>query len=1567
MPPQDPNFGGLENLAKWGYGHVNPRNILAAEEAPKAIPMPLPDETFKVNPFNHSEYRDAVMYFRRYWKEQAETHKPVDVNQLISQGEDPSIAAQIAEGQSLDIPAMERFKVSPYDRWLHGQGSAPPTEFGTVNIHPGEIGKFPVHYQITEGEAAMLDEMGLLRDPDTDRPLYPIPSGYLEKEARDNLKGLPGAAFGELMQHINTMVEPLAPRVTGALERGIEGIPGIKQAVDIGSFLQQRDVIVDPETGEQSWKPLLDINPKVTEMWQQYFAGKSDMNFDEMVDETSRIHEEERSLLEQLAMGVIGDPTLFAGKITGAAKAGTLAAGILGPARRAKFFKDRKLNQYYQEMRSMRNKKSVANKQKLEKVQRRLREELTDRFAWTADAAKAARRIYEDTHGTELPANMDAEIQFALMGGRPSAVLDESVEVAESALRILDGTPIEHLDNFLRMRHMQDTLRMHPDRVIPKSLKGPVVRSDLYDLTEQLLKMQNELGQETWGKVVNAADQYRAAIDNQLERMRLGGMIDGDLVKTLREKYPWYNPIRYVESDDVWKAHTQGRNIRNTDNGLRFLSEVGGDLATEPPSRLFFSYMARTDYMIHRNNAAKAFIKMLDIIPEYADEVKEATRMKPVAYVEDTAQDLIDKVAGVVKKSAKGKPLFRPVRGAGKNQIAYLAEGGKLKVFDVGEDAAAAFEMLQMLEPSLLAKTARAIQTIPRASLVTYNPLFMTGQFLYDSMVISLMEGAIPGKSFVNLFKGARAVFGEDLGLRKYIRAGGDVSGFWGKTGEDVYRNMMKGERVPSQLSRGVQRLTGGRMQDGELVGGFSPSEVLRRREERIGYLPVRSREQWRSWLNPLALPRIIKKLGHAAEMAPRRTVFETELGRGRSAEHAAVQARRSTGDFNRAGNAVKAANAAYLFLNPAVQGFMIPFRAMGSSARYRKQARIAMAGYMGMQVASYGWNRQFPEYADLTMEDRHGHLGFMLPSNEIDDYGNAKPNMISVIPTVREFGAWSSPLIYLLEKLDANPTVRGMLPEGMRSGAQVQDDFGLWLKGFGKMASPLSSIINTGTWYPQAPLHYGQVFTELMTNTDMYYDREIVPADLASRPAREQYNEWTSQTAIELGNFLGWSPMWIDHAMRNGAIFELFAGADAALLYARGGDPVIRAYASELAEMAERYEPEDIQIERRRFLEQFDPETRKKIEEASVRLIDPDIPFITSAKNKFTNRRGGNLWLAGQRIAERETGASYEQTRDLNIKLAKHYEDIVYPAMYELDQKYNAYQADHNTTDDATGISPENWLDQRRTNNKLNEVFMLGIHKDFSQAAQFMTPEDRLKWYELVYTVGNTFPLTGENARISRGQWNSLVLNTIPIYDAVTGDAETFPQQVGFNPDWYRFFKDQEEFLDGLSESDRNNMKDWDSSNDSVVVQKYKADKEIMKPYVMAKDVALDKLGTDLGGTELNELSPREALRLYESKNPDDRQLLIRNDSRFTEYKFRGRNGNIFTENIIKEIESITEKERDNLLNKRLIENGVDIGLDPDSHILELALLHWGILEKARSNEVAQLLKDTRVPLFTR
>ena len=1535
-----PDFGGLDNLAKWGYGHMNPRNILAEEAGPKATPMPLPDETFKVNPFNHSEYRDAVMYFRNYWKQQAETHKPVDVNQLISQGVDPSMAAQIAEQQSLDIPAMEQFKVSPYDRWLHGQGGPlPPTEIGTVNIHPGEIGKYHTNYPITLAEAEMLDGMGLLFDEKTKLPLYPVPTEYAQKLARERFKGLPAAAWGELIEHFDTVVgEGLGPILFGD--------PGWGQ---------------NPFGGEA-----LNHNPKVIEMWKQYFAGKSDMNFDQMVNETSRLHEEERTLGEQLLLG-LADPTLFASKIKAGVTAGTLAAGIMGPARRSKFFKDRKLNQYYDDMRTIRNKKSQSNREKLEKVQRRLREELTDRFAWTADAAKAARRIYEDEFGTELPAHMDAEIQFSLMGGRPSAILDESVEVAESALRILDGTPIEHLDNFLRLRHMQDTLRMHPDRVIPKSLKGPVVRSDLYDLTEQLLKMQNELGEETWGKIVNAADQYRSAIDNQLERMRLGGMIDGDLVKTLREKYPWYNPIRYVESDDVWKAHTQGRNIRNTDNGLRYLSEVGGDLATEAPSRLFFSYMARTDYMIHRNNAAKAFIDMIKTIPEYAGEVGEAARVKPVAYVEDTAQDLIDKVADTFKKGAKGKPIFRPVTGAGKNQIAYLAEGGKLKVFDVSEDAAAAFEMLQMLEPSLLSKTARAIQAVPRGSLVTYNPVFMTGQFLYDSMVISLMEGAIPGKSFVNLFKGARAVFREDLGLRRLIREGGDVSGFWGKTGEDVYRNMMKGERVPSLLSRGVQRLTGGRMQDGELVGGFSPSEVLRRRDERIGYLPIRTREHLLSLLNPLALPRIIKKLGHAAEMAPRRTVFEQELKRGRSVEHAAVQARRSTGDFNRAGNVVKAANAAYLFLNPAVQGFLIPFRAMGSSARYKKQARIAMAGYMGMQVASYGWNRQFPEYADLSMEDRHGHLGFMLPSNEVDEYGNKKPNMVSIIPTVREFGAWSSPLIYLLERLDRNPTVRGMLPEGMRSGAQVQDDFGMWLKGFGKMASPLSSIVTHGTWYPQAPLHYGQVFTELMMNTDTYYDREIVPADLASLPAREQHNEWTSQTAIELGDFLGWSPMWIDHSMRNGAVFELFAAADAALLYAKGGDPVIRSYASELAEMTERYEPEDIPIERRKFLSQFDAETRKKIEDAVERLIDPNIPFVTSVKNKFINKKGGNLWIGGQRIAERETGASYEQTRDLNVKLARHYEDIVYPIMYELDQKYNAYQADHNTTDDGTGISPYDWLNERRSAGKLNEAFMLGIHKDFSQAAQFMTPEDRLKWYELVYTVGGTFPLTGENARISRGQWNSLVLNTIPMYDAVTGEAETFPPQVGFNPDWYRFFKDQEEFLGGLSESDRNNMKDWDSSNDSVVVQKYKADKEIMKPYVMAKDVALDKLGTDLGGTELNEFSPREALRIYELKNPDDRQLLIRNDSRFTEYKFRGRNGNIFTGNIIKEIESITEKERDNLLNKRLIENGVDIGLDPDSHILELALLHWGILEKARSNEVSQLLLDTRVPLFTR
>ena len=109
--------------------------------------VPLPNERHVVDPYEHSRYADIMKHFKDYWGREGEEYQPIDVDNLISQGVDPSIVARMVEEQNLNVSAMEQFKVSPYDRWLHGQGTLPPIEAGTVNILPGLHGYPPPHSQ----------------------------------------------------------------------------------------------------------------------------------------------------------------------------------------------------------------------------------------------------------------------------------------------------------------------------------------------------------------------------------------------------------------------------------------------------------------------------------------------------------------------------------------------------------------------------------------------------------------------------------------------------------------------------------------------------------------------------------------------------------------------------------------------------------------------------------------------------------------------------------------------------------------------------------------------------------------------------------------------------------------------------------------------------------------------------------------------------------------------------------------------------------------------------------------------------------------------------------------------------------------------------------------------------------------------------------------------------------------------------------------------------------------------------------------------------------------------------
>lgn len=1421
--------------------------------------VPLPNERHVVDPYEHSRYADIMKHFKDYW------------------------------GKEADKPHDETFQVSPYDRWRSGQGTLPPIEAGTVNILPGLHGKFPIHYEITHAEAEMLDAMGLLYDEETGRPLYPIPRTYTQP----GLGGIYDVTIGETFEHLNTLAEIGSSAIFKGMEKGAENIPWLEQAVDIGSFLGQRDVTIDPETGEYDWTPFIDTDPEVIKMWGDYFQGKSHLNWDELINETSREHEE-RPIWQQLAMGSV-DPTMSLGK----GKAAVTAAGFLPFVRKAntikKVYSGRhadKLNALSVASQEARMISPTPIKQKVDTIRVALKERFTDKFAYTEEATEAAARLWRIEHGgAELPDHMNAALHFSLMSGRPSAVLDESVEVAEKVKGIIGNidSGVNIIDNFLYYKHLQDVLRMHPNRKIPDVLRREGL-SNQEIVARLLAEMEENLGPTKWNQIVEGATLYRNAINGRLRAMIDDGMVDIDLGKRLEKEYPWYNPTYYITDDLAKVADGIKRTVAGGDNGLRYLGEEAGEGLPEDATSVFFKYMARTDELLHRNQAARAFVNMLEYMPEYSKKIKRVK--SPVK---------------VVAKDDAGEKIFRAARTPKANQISYLSDGGKMNLFDVlDDDVMHAFRMLEQADPKLYEKIIRFVQAAPRAMLTTYNPIFMTYQFLFDSTIISALEGLTPWSAVMPMLRGWKGIFADDPGMRKLIQAGGDVSGYWGQSSEAVFKALTKDDLGPA-------------------------------------ILPIKTKEEWWQIFNPVAYPRILKKIGHSIEMAPRRAVFEKELERGKTLPQSVLSARRATVDFSRAGTWMQQLNNWFLYLNPAVQGTLVPYRAV---KRNPKRALLGLAGFAGMQVGAYAWNRNFPEYASIPPEQRHRGLMLMTPSDEYDNYGNKVPHGAALLPFARELGLITSPLIYALERMDANENIRQIMPSWMRSEAQVQDDFGTWFKSFGKIANPLSSIVDTGGFI-QMPLYFLQQYNEARDNWDSYYGKPIVPDDLVNLPVIEQFNEFTSEVAIRVGKFVGISPMKIDHFIRNGAMRDIIAAADNAIrFFDEDRDPEVDALVAELEEINERFPPQDIKLERNKFFANMSPEMEKKVREGE-RTPDPAIPFVTSVKNKFLIRHAGAIWDAGGKEAVKVTGANAEQTRSFSIKMNHWYQEEYNPIKYDNDQRYlNYYEnplavrdviTDPNTGESIDAIHPQVWIYEKRVLDNAAQMQMKGLVSELPQAAQAMGPEGWLAWREAVYTVGSKIDINDPNARVTRGQFISMAYNSIPLYDVLTGELESEMDKGTFKPDWHKFYQMRDDFRAEYPADWIADMDEWNQSTESIVDSHYRKDFEYMKPYLNVKDRIIREVEEKAKGHG-NELTVREHLAIHDSYSGMNRTQYKSGDENkgAKEYiltYFDYQEGRTITGpvNIFEYVDTLVAFERDKLRRE-----------DP---ILELLMSHWGII----------------------
>ncbi len=912
-------------------------------------------------------------------------------------------------------------------------------------------------------------------------------------------------------------------------------------------------------------------------------------------------------------------------------------------------------------------------------AQVRVLEETLDQFDGINASARRADIEKVKQTGGHLADAENAELHASLLRGAVSAGVQRFDEVLIQAKKTLGrGIDNKHMAAYLTLKFQEEILRMNPDRLIPGGLKN------LDEVQKAISQIKDTIGLEGAARVEAGAavirDGYRELLDAKVR----SGLVTREVADLLNDRFPWYNPIKFVEHVEAQNMGQGSRAISVSSDGIKALSEMGSEGALLDPLITGYHAMGRSEMLIRRNDAARALVGQLQLDPQTS-----------------------------IRKLAEGERIL-PGEGTITNMV-----GGNPVRYAVPSWVEREAKNFAITELSTLELVGRTMNALPRALLVNYNPAFLSGQFMFDMMTVMATQGVMPWRTVQALYRNLLNIVREDKVFNQMIKSGGDVSGWW----------------------------------------GAAPEEQLRK-INRAGNLGIRSGSDYkRLFTRPWDT---FKEIAHATELAPRRAVFERRLAKGDTAALAALNARRSTVDFARGGRAVRMANSYFLFLNPALQGTVLPFRALrGGIGMNAAAARTGIGGYLAAQAAAYGWNSQFEEYNDLPLFDKYGKLTIMLPSDEVDRFGNTVPHSVNLVPFVREFAAFSAPMIRMLDQL---------------RGKDVES-FGTFLKALVGQLNPAGSITDLGV-----PTHIGALLAEITVNRDTFRDRDVVPPELIGLPAAEQFDEDSSEASKRLGAWLDWSPKKIDHLLKSGVGVDLLTLADSFLREKSGVDVEADAIVAYLEDVRDRFPEDDARKMRNLILGELDRELRDRVEEIE-RAPAPQIPFISTIQNRFYRARGGGqLYRAGLEAAAGEAGINERQLRAVNGALGNLSDDL-----FEGQQQRDA--------DFAKGtITGAQWRGGRKDDGAMWQGTLMGLGKDFPRVTEMLAnPALAQQFYTTLHTIGGKIKDKRTKIELLVAGYNS-----IPVDDISPGIE-----------DWQTHFESKDAFLATLTPAEQRDVND--------------------------------------------------------------------------------------------------------------------------------------------------------------
>ena len=537
------------------------------------------------------------------------------------------------------------------------------------------------------------------------------------------------------------------------------------------------------------------------------------------------------------------------------------------------------------------------------------------------------------------------------------------------------GVTSKDISKILIARHYKSLMdnpktRFNRDNLpTPVDDTGQLLDADI-DVLDWERRMRESMSPSEWARVEKGVESIRDLYIRQRENLVKNGIISRENADMFAEEYPWYNPISYIEFLDVNKGASGVRNssspFSNFSSGLRHFSkkdaiDEAGKIhvfnAVDPLSpEVMLKQLTQNEMRIRRNTIGKMIYEAhegRELTDESLGWLQDVTKDFQSRELVDgkyiTVNDIVPYQGSTDLKRGEGYLVFyengkrKVYGGIGKKRVDGKPQPLPSPIFDIVYGKGG----LASKGNSELENWWGWMAGIKRGYLTTFNPIFMFGNGILDMFTVWVKRGVLPPGVINQIVKNYDGIVNEaDNVLIDIMRTSG---AFQSRT-TDV-----------NTYARNLQRRLDTENLDGLILmaDDFHTSTKVKNKLDEIfdeGFLRTKIKLVGQKWsrtsqvIEQAARMEVAERTMIARLGAPEwnrlnrlsREQFIEELlhnyrgtpGKG-LADHPAIReagaaSLEATVNFYRGGEWIRRINPLTYFLNPAMEGTKLPFRAIG-------------------------------------------------------------------------------------------------------------------------------------------------------------------------------------------------------------------------------------------------------------------------------------------------------------------------------------------------------------------------------------------------------------------------------------------------------------------------------------------------------------------------------------------------------------------------------------------------------------------------------------------------------------